>query len=59
MSAELWENRDLLEVVESASAIAAATGKLGGPGVEGLSAVEDSEDWIYVLTGWVLSWLLT
>ncbi|MGI6440809.1 MAG: dipeptidase [Peptoniphilaceae bacterium] len=52
MSAELWENRDLLEVVETASAFdkAVATGKLGVvPGVEGLSAVEDSEDWIYVL----------
>ncbi len=52
MSAELWENRDLLEVVQTADAFDAAVGagKLGiVPGVEGLSAIDDSEDWIYVL----------
>lgn len=52
MSAELWENSDLLEVVDTADAFdkAASAGKLGiVPGVEGLSAIDDSEDWIYVL----------
>lgn len=52
MSAELWENRDLLEVVETAREFeaAASAGRLGiVPGVEGLSAIDDTEDWIYVL----------
>lgn len=52
MSAELWENKDLLTVVHSAKEFeqTANEGKLGiVPGVEGLSAIDDTEDWIYVL----------
>lgn len=52
MSAELAENKDLLVPVNTVAEFekVAAAGKLAVvPGVEGLAAVEEDPDWLYVL----------